>query len=105
MATVLGVRLERDWMAAGFGIRPEVSLAWMHEWDDTRQAVDMSFASAPDGADFTVVSAETARDSALVGIGAALDITERMDVRVDYDGRFNEDYTSHTVSGRLTSRW
>ena len=105
VATVLGVRFEGNWMTAGVGIRPEVSAAWMHEFGDNTQSVDMTFDAAPSGADFTVISAETARDSALVGAGVTFGLGEHFDFKVDYDGRFNSDYTSHSVSGRFTAKY
>ena len=53
------------------------------------------------GADFTVVSAETARDSVVLEAGAKYAIGNMWDLGVYYNGRFNEDYDANAVTGRL----
>jgi outer membrane autotransporter protein len=100
IASVLGVRFDAD-MAMGSGIfTPTVSVAWMHEFGDTPE-VDMSFASAPSGADFTVVASEVARDSILIDAGAKFTLGDSVDFGVYYNGQFNEDYSSNAITARL----
>ena len=70
VATRLGARFMGNWVMGSGSFIPELSVAWEHEFDDTTQEVDMSFAEGPQGADFTVVSAETARDSVVLEAGA-----------------------------------
>jgi len=101
VASVLGVRLDAD-LAMGSGVfTPVVSVAWMHEFGDTVQKVDMSFAGAPSGADFTVESSEVARDSVLVDAGAKFAMDENFDFGLFYNGQFNEDYSSNAVTARI----
>jgi outer membrane autotransporter protein len=100
-ATVLGGRFEGNWGDSQNRLTPYVSFAWEHEFDPTSQKVKMSFAEAPSGATFKARSAKTNRDSALVGVGGNWVIDNNMDFGVGYDGRFNSDYTSHSVTGRF----
>jgi len=101
VASVLGVRFDAD-MAMGSGVfTPVVSVAWMHEFGDTVQEVDMTFAGAPSGADFTVESSEVARDSVLVDAGAKFALDGSVDFGLFYNGQFNEDYSSNAVTARI----
>ena len=101
-ATVLGGRFEGvlgDFTSGTFN--PFLSVAWEHEFDPTRQKVKMSFADGPEGADFTTISARTPRDSLVIGMGSNFAISETMDIGVGYDGRLNNKYTSHSITGRF----
>ena len=104
VASRLGLRFMGDWAMGAGSFIPELSVAWEHEFDDTRQSVDMSFAGGPSGTDFSVVSAETDRDSALVEVGGKFAIGDTMDAGLYYNGRFNSDYTSNAVTGRIGRR-
>ena len=101
-ATVLGGRFEG--VLGGFTggtFNPFLSVAWEHEFDPTRQKVKMSFAEGPSGADFKVISANTPRDSVLLGVGGNWIVDNSFDLGLGYDGRFNSKYTSHSVTGRV----
>ncbi len=101
VASVLGARFTAD-MAMGSGVfSPVLSVAWMHEFDDTRQEVNMSFAGAPSGATFTSVGSNVARDSAVVDAGAKFQFNDALDVGLYYNGQFNTDYTSNGVTATL----
>jgi outer membrane autotransporter protein len=101
VASVLGARFEAD-MSMGSGIfTPTVAVSWMHEFDNTAQEVDMSFAGAPSGADFTAKGSEVARDSMLVDAGAKFSFNDAVDLGLFYNGQFNADYTSNAVTARI----
>jgi outer membrane autotransporter protein len=101
VASLLGLRLGGDWMFGSGVFTPDISIAWMHEFDDTTQTVKSSFADAPPGSDFKVVSAKTARDSAVVNVGGTFGLTEGVDFSIIYDGRYSSDYSSSALIGRL----
>lgn len=104
VASVLGLRLDAD-MAMSSGVfTPSVSVAWMHEFGDTEQTVDASFADAP-GSDFSVIGSEVARDSVLVDAGANFAMDDTFDLGVFYSGQFNENYSANAVSARLGYRF
>jgi outer membrane autotransporter protein len=100
VASVLGLRFDADMMMGSGILTPSVSVAWMHEFADTPE-VDMSFAGAPSGADFTVVASDAARDSILVDAGAQFELNGAIDFGVFYNGQFSEDYTSNAITARL----
>ena len=104
VASVLGLRLDAD-MAMSSGVfTPSVSVAWMHEFGDTEQTVDASFADAP-GSDFSVIGSEVARDSVLVDAGANFSMDDTFDFGLFYNGQFNENYSANAVSARLGYRF
>ena len=105
LASVVGLRLGGDWAMGEGMFHPVLSVAWMHEFDDTRQSVDMTFDAAPPGADFTVVSAKTSRDSLRVGAGGTFDVGETVDFGLKYDGLFNSDYQSHSLIGSVNFKF
>ncbi len=93
-------------MAMGGGVfSPILSVAWTHEFDDTAQQVNMSFAGAPQGASFTSTGAEVARDSAVVDAGAKFLVNDSFDFGLFYNGQFNADYTSNGVTATLGYRF
>jgi outer membrane autotransporter protein len=91
-------------MASGV-FSPVLSVAWMHEFGDTAQEVNMSFAGAPKGANFKVVGSEVARDSAVVDAGAKFMVSDSFDLGLFYNGQFNADYTSNGVTATLGYRF
>lgn len=101
VASVLGARFEAN-VPMGSGVfTPAVSVSWMHEFDNTAQEVNMSFAGAPSGADFTVKGSEVARDSVLLDAGAKFSVNDAVDFGVFYNGQYNADYTSNAVTARI----
>jgi outer membrane autotransporter protein len=101
LESTVGLRLGGDWGMGDGMFHPVLSVAWLHEFDDTRQEVDVSFADGPSGADFTVVSARTSRDSIRVGAGGMFQATDAIELGLKYDGLFNSDYESHSVIGTV----
>ena len=100
VASVVGLRLNGD-MAAGSGVfTPALSVAWMHEFGDTAQSVNMSFADVS-GSTFSSTGSEVARDSVLVDAGATFSMDDTFDLGLYYNGQFNEDYSANAVSARL----
>jgi uncharacterized protein with beta-barrel porin domain len=101
VASHLGGRLSTVWG----GFIPEVSLAWQHEFGNTRQTVNASFASAPAGADFSVVGANVGRDGADVTASLSYALGPQNKISVQYDGFFTGNYYSNAVVGRWTATW
>ena len=83
---------------------PEVRVGWEHEFEDDHQTIGASFAGAP-ASGFSVIGSQVADDSAVVGAGLSLEIGQAWQIYVDYDGRLNEDYSQHAVSGGLKLTW
>ena len=97
--TLVGVRFGGFWDMAGGMFRPDVMVAWAHEFDDPAE-VDMAFREAPD-AKFTVVASDVSDDSLVAGVGGTFDVTNQLRFGIKWDGRFNEDYDSNSVIGRI----
>jgi outer membrane autotransporter protein len=79
-------------------------VAWQHEFDDTTQTVNASFADAP-GSNFSVLSSNTPRDWAVVEAGVTYFVNPNNKFSVLYNGFLNQDYTSNSVVGRWTTKW
>ena len=101
VATLLGARFNGNWDMGGGIFRPEVMVAWQHEFEDTVQSVDMAFVEAPNGGNFTAFSAETNENSLVVGVGGTFAVTNALEFGIKYDGLFNQDYNSQSVIGRV----
>ncbi|MFM8745571.1 MAG: autotransporter domain-containing protein, partial [Aestuariivirga sp.] len=99
--SILGLRLDSLIGTASGMFSPELSLAWAHEFGDTYQTLDASFAEGPPGTDFTVVGSEVARDALVVGADLNVALSDGLDLRLSYDGWFNGDYTSNAVTAKL----
>ena len=101
VATRLGARFSTTAWGAW---RPELMVAWQHEFDDTTQTVNASFADAP-GSNFSVLSSNTPRDWAVVEAGVTYFVNPNNKFSVLYNGFLNQDYTSNSVVGRWTTKW
>lgn len=101
VASTLGVRVNGKWGA----FTPEMSLAWRHEFADTTQTVQSSFAGAPKGANFNVISSDPGADALLLGIGGTYSVNGSNDLTIGYDGTFLNGYSSHEVVARWTYKF
>ena len=86
-------------------IRPELRLAWQHEYGDTAMAIHSRFANCGCDDGFTVTGPAIGRDSLLIGAGFSALWSERVAIYLFYDGELGRtNYGSHNLSGgvRLT---
>ena len=103
--TTLGLRFEAP-LPAGDGIlTPALSAAWLHEFGDTVQTVNMGFNGAPPGTGFEAISSEVARNSILLDAGASDTIGASAEMGLYYTGRFSEDYSVQAVTARFSYRF
>jgi outer membrane autotransporter protein len=80
-------------------IRPEVRVAWQHEYGDSVYDVTSNFANGA-GDTFSVAGPRLGRDSVLVGAGFAILFNDRCSTYVYYDGELGrENYESNAVTG------
>ncbi|WP_428032927.1 autotransporter domain-containing protein [Ancylobacter sp.] len=79
-------------------------LGWVHEFADTTPAMTASFASSP-AADFTVYGATRQRDSALVGLSAAVKLSDSSSLFASYDGEIGGGNDNHQLWGGLKITW
>jgi uncharacterized protein with beta-barrel porin domain len=99
--SMVGLRYNGTWGA----FHPQVAVAWGHEFDDTFQTVNASFAEAPSGAKFKVISTDLGADSAVVDAGLSYNFGPLNEFSVRYVGDFQQDYNSNAVMGRWTYKW
>ena len=96
--TAFGMKASYEWKLGRVIIRPEISLAWQHEYGDQAYSIVSSFASGA-GNSFTVNGPKIGRDSLLIGAGAAVLLNERISIYAYYDGeRGRTNYQSNNVS-------
>ena len=82
----------------GITIKPEVRLAWQHEYGTTEYAVVSAFASGA-GIPFGVTGPDVGHDSLLIGAGAAVIWSDRLATYIYYDGEVGRaNYEAHAVS-------
>ncbi len=96
--TALGAKASYDWHLGNILVRPELRVAWQHEFGDTEYSIVSSFANGA-GNSFTVVGPQIGRDSLLIGAGAAVLFGERVSIYAYYDGELaRTNYSSNNVS-------
>jgi outer membrane autotransporter protein len=96
--TAFGMKASYDWKVGRVVIRPEISLAWQHEFGDQSYSIVSSFANGA-GNSFTVNSPQVGRDSLLIGAGAAVLLSDRISLYAYYDGeQLRTNYHSNSVS-------
>jgi outer membrane autotransporter protein len=96
--TAFGMKASYDWKVGHVIIKPEISIAWQHEYGDQAYSIVSSFANGA-GNSFTVNSPTVGRDSLLIGAGAAVLLSERISIYAYYDGELGRtNYQSNNVS-------
>jgi len=99
--TAFGMKASYDWKVGRVIIRPEISIAWQHEYGDQAYSIVSSFANGA-GNSFTVNGPSVGRDSLLIGAGAAVLLSERISVYAYYDGELcRTNYQSNNVSAGI----
>ena len=99
--TAFGLKASCDCKCGGLLIRPELRVAWQHEYSDTAYALDSGFANGA-GNTFQVNGPRLGRDSVLVGAGFAIQWNERCATYLYYDGELGrENYESNAVTGGI----
>jgi outer membrane autotransporter protein len=99
LRTAFGAKVSYDCKCHGVIIRPELRVAWQHEYGDTTYNLASSFANGAGGA-FTTAGPRLGRDSVLVGAGFAVLFNDRCSTYIYYDGELGrENYESNAVTG------
>jgi len=99
LRTAFGLKASYDWKVGGVVIKPELRVAWQHEYGDAAYSLASSFASGAGDA-FTVSGPKLGRDSALLGAGFAVQLSERCVTYIYYDGEVGRtNYESSSVTG------
>ncbi|MDR3406319.1 MAG: autotransporter domain-containing protein [Chthoniobacter sp.] len=97
----LGIKASYDWKLGSVIVRPEVRVAYQHEFGDVSTSIASSFA-AGGGGTFDAVGPEIGRDSLLLGAGFAVQCTSRCTTFVYYDGELGRsNYSSNAVTGGI----
>ena len=102
LVSALGVRLSADWGNTTNYWRPELSLAWEHEFGDFT-TLDAAFIGAP-ASGYSVTGGDYGRDAAVVEAGFAYGF-EGMEFKLNYAGRWTADYDDQAVYGQFTARF
>jgi outer membrane autotransporter protein len=99
LRSAFGLKASYECQCGGVIIRPELRLAWQHEYGETAYGVDASFLGGS-GNTFTVDGPRLGRDSALIGAGFAIQINDRILTYLYYDGEVGRrNYESSAVTG------
>lgn len=88
----------------GMALKPHASVAWQYAFGDITPEAQMAFLSVP-AANFTVAGVPLAENTALVEIGADLNISEQARIGVSYVGQFADNVTVNAVQANLTWRF
>jgi fibronectin-binding autotransporter adhesin len=103
LQSTLGVRASYDIHSHSGKVifRPELSLAWWHEFNDTAYPIDAGFLHCPTG--FIVHGPNMGSDAAQIRAGGAAQLNTGFSIYVYYDGRLGRsNYNSNGVSGGFT---
>lgn len=91
---VFGIRIKQDFFPnRGFSIRPEVHVAATYDFvqDDA-----VSVVSLPNGSVYQIEGENLDKFGLEAGAGLTLDIGNRLEMAVSYEGKFRKDYTDHS---------
>jgi autotransporter-associated beta strand protein len=99
--TAFGMKATYDWKVGNVLVRPELRVAWQHEYGLSAYPIAAGFANGA-GSSFTVSGPKIGRDSLLLGAGAAVIWSDRIATYIYYDGELaRTNYDSHNISGGI----
>ena len=94
----LGVRISYSQPIGRMRLTPQARISWQHEFLDSTQGIDSSFAAGP-GPVFTVHGPEMGRDSLRLHAGLHLQITPAVGAYIFYGNQFGRtNYNSHNLT-------
>jgi uncharacterized protein with beta-barrel porin domain len=99
LVSEVGARVTRVLSFENGKIIPEVSAAWLHDFDIADQTLSSSFTGAP-GSSFTVAGPKTAKNGATAGAGITFMHGEAFSMSLNYSGEYRDDI-SHRVLGEV----
>jgi outer membrane autotransporter protein len=102
LRSVFGAKVSRQFKPAWCDLTPYASLGWQHEFENQSRPLSAQLASSGSGT-FTVMTADAARESALLGAGLSMDWTPGFSTRLAYESTLNFDFHANTFNGSL--RW
>jgi YVTN family beta-propeller protein/autotransporter-associated beta strand protein len=99
--TAFGAKAYYDWHVGHVLVRPEISVAWQHEYGDQAYSIIAGFANGA-GTSFTVTGPQIGRDSLLLDAGVSVLWSDRISTYVYYDGDLaRTNYQSNSVTGGI----
>ncbi|MEZ5827222.1 MAG: autotransporter domain-containing protein [Hyphomicrobiales bacterium] len=98
--STVGVRAAMVTQWGGMAITPNLSVAWLHAFNDLTPDAGLAFAST--GIGFTVYGVPLAEDTALIDAGLDFALGENATAGVSYSGQFGDGVTDNAVKGRFT---
>ena len=105
LAFRLGATLSMPLLVLGMGRRPRLRAFWAQDYLDTEGELTAAFAGATAPGTFTILSAASGRDTALVGAGAKLEVSSRSTVLLAYDGDWGSHGETQSITFRASVRW
>jgi CSLREA domain-containing protein len=103
--SVIGSEIATAFILDGIDrIDTALRLGWAHELTGESTAVTAQFAQAP-GVGFTVVSAKPERDTARIGMGAGMVVSELASLFLRYDGDVGAKDNAHALTTGLKFAW
>ena len=99
-STTLGVRAHSDIKLAGKATRLKGTVGWRHAWGDVTQSTTMAFAGS---SSFTVAGTPLARNTALLGLQAEVELSRRAALELGYQGEYGSGMRDHAVNVKM--RW
>jgi uncharacterized protein with beta-barrel porin domain len=100
LVSQLGVRLARVFKTKCGSLIPEVSAAWLHDFDIDDRVITSSFTGSP-GASFSIKGQDVERNGATLGAGITFVHQSGFSTTLKYIGEFWEKYKSNGVMGEL----
>jgi uncharacterized protein YhjY with autotransporter beta-barrel domain len=100
LVSELGLRLARFFKIKYGSLVPEVSAAWLHDFDIDDRVITSSFAGSP-GASFSIKGQDVEKNGATLGAGITFVHKSGLSTSLKYKGEFREKYKSNGVMGEL----
>lgn len=104
LSSTLGLRLGHDLEIDFLGLSGELKagLGWRHAYGDMSQDSTVSFAGSNS---FTVSSASSARDSAVLEAGVSVGVAQDTTVSLNYNGELSQGSRDNTLSVKLAMKF
>ncbi len=100
LVSELGLRVARVFKTNCGSLIPEVSAAWLHDFDIDNLMINASF-DGPPGASFSIKGQDVERNGAALGAGINFIHKSGLSTSLKYKGEFREKYKSNAIMGEI----
>jgi outer membrane autotransporter protein len=100
LVSQVGISFLKDYRTASGYMTPELSIAWIHDYDIDDHAISASYVGAPD-ATFSIEGQKVEQNGVSLGAGVSYETRSGYITSIKINSEIRDDYTANTIAGEF----